>query len=540
MTDALALLVVVPIVLALAPIAIGRLWDRSGWVAAAVAALAHLGLSLSVARSVFATGRSSYAVGDFTPPFGIELVADGVSATLVLLVSAVTLGIVLYARTAGPHSSGFYSGLLLLTAGISGVFVTGDLFNLYVFIEITGLATYALVATGRSPAAAMASLKYLLVGTIGASLYLLGVGYLYISTGSLNMADLAELLPTVGYDSPLVLTGFGLIVVGLAVKTALFPLHTWQPDAYAESPDSVTAYISALVSTAAAYALFRIIYVVFTPAFDAAVPFALDTLVILASVSVVVGSVLAVLQSDLKRMLAYSSVAQFGLVIAGFAVINTTAATGGLVHLVGHAVMKAGLFVGVGALAGVAGGRTVDDLAGIADRAPVVSAAVAVLAFALVGVPPAVGFAGKWHIVLGAVEGGRPIVAAVAVVSTLLTLAYFARVIERMYFREAPALDDVAEEAAENAVAADGGSQSEPNDDEAATGDDPDAGDEADSDADIGADSDDDADLPSEIPSVSFEARLVVVAAAVGAVLLGLFASDLIAFVDPVLEVYFQ
>ncbi|MFC6871832.1 proton-conducting transporter transmembrane domain-containing protein [Halobellus marinus] len=540
MTDALALLVVVPIVLALVPIAIGRLWDRSGWVAAAVAALAHLGLSLSVARSVFATGRSSYAVGDFTPPFGIELVADGVSATLVLLVSAVTLGIVLYARTAGPHSSGFYSGLLLLTAGISGVFVTGDLFNLYVFIEITGLATYALVATGRSPAAAMASLKYLLVGTIGASLYLLGVGYLYISTGSLNMANLAELLPTVGYDSPLVLTGFGLIVVGLAVKTALFPLHTWQPDAYAESPDSVTAYISALVSTAAAYALFRIIYVVFTPAFDAAVPFALDTLVILASVSVVVGSVLAVLQSDLKRMLAYSSVAQFGLVIAGFAVINTTAATGGLVHLVGHAVMKAGLFVGVGALAGVAGGRTVDDLAGIADRAPVVSAAVAVLAFALVGVPPAVGFAGKWHIVLGAVEGGRPIVAAVAVVSTLLTLAYFARVIERMYFREAPALDDVAEEAAENAVAADGGSQSEPNDDEAATGDDPDAGDEADSGADTGADPDDDADLPSEIPSVSFEARLVVVAAAVGAVLLGLFASDLIAFVDPVLEVYFQ
>ncbi|WP_311171318.1 monovalent cation/H+ antiporter subunit D family protein [Halobellus ordinarius] len=520
MTDALALLVVVPIVLALAPIAIGRLWDRSGWVAAAVAAVAHLGLSLSVAGSVFATGRSSYAVGDYTPPFGIELVADGISATLVLLVSAVTLGIVLYARTAGPHSSGFYSGLLLLTAGISGVFVTGDLFNLYVFIEITGLATYALVATGRSPAAAMASLKYLLVGTIGASLYLLGVGYLYISTGSLNMANLAELLPTVGYDSPLVLTGFGLIVVGLAVKTALFPLHTWQPDAYAESPDSVTAYISALVSTAAAYALFRIIYVVFTPAFDAAVPFALDALVILASVSVVVGSVLAVLQSDLKRMLAYSSVAQFGLVIAGFAVINTTAATGGLVHLVGHAVMKAGLFVGVGALAGVAGGRTVDDLAGVADRAPITSGAVAVLAFALVGVPPAVGFAGKWHIVLGAVEGGRPIVAAVAVVSTLLTLAYFARVIERMYFRDAPAPAEVAEDAAETAVA-DGGSQSEP-----------DAGD--------GAESSIEDDPPSEIPSVSVEARLVVVAAAVGAVLLGLFASDLIAFVDPVLEVYFQ
>jgi multicomponent Na+:H+ antiporter subunit D len=512
MTDAIALLVVVPIVLSLAPIAVGKAWNRSGWVAAAAAALVHLGLSLTVAGQVFATGAFSYAVGDYAPPFGIELVADGVSATLVVLVSAVTLAVVLYARAAGPHTSGFYSGLLLLTAGISGVFVTGDLFNLYVFIEITGLATYALVATGRSPAAAMASLKYLLVGTIGASLYLLGVGYLYVSTGTLNMADLAATIPSVGYDSPLVLTGFGLLVVGLAVKAALFPLHTWQPGAYAESPDSVTAYISALVSTAAAYALFRVIYAVFTPAFDAAVPFALDALVILASVSVVVGSVLAVLQSDLKRMLAYSSVAQFGLVIAGFAVANTTAVTGGLIHLVGHAIMKAGLFVGVGALAGVAGGRTVDDFAGVAERAPIVSAAFAVLAFALVGVPPAVGFAGKWHIVLGAVEGGRWGVASVAIVSTLLTLAYFARVVERMYFQDAPAsgavadADASADAASDGVLASDGGSEA----------------------------------APSGESGVSIEARLVVVAAAVGAVVLGLFATDLVSVFEPVLEVYFE
>jgi multicomponent Na+:H+ antiporter subunit D len=355
----------------------------------------------------------------------------------------------------------------------------------------------------------MASLKYLLVGTIGASLYLLGVGYLYISTGTLNMADLAATIPSVGYDSPLVLTGFGLLVVGLAVKAALFPLHTWQPGAYAESPDSVTAYISALVSTAAAYALFRVIYAVFTPAFDAAVPFALDALVILAAVSVVVGSVLAVLQSDLKRMLAYSSVAQFGLVIAGFAIANTTAVTGGLIHLVGHAIMKAGLFVGVGALAGVAGGRTVDDFAGLADRAPVVSAAFAILAFALVGVPPAVGFAGKWHIVLGAVEGGRWGVASVAVVSTLLTLAYFARVVERMYFRDAPEAVDAdasADAASDGVLASDGGSEA----------------------------------TPSAGSGISTEARLVVVAAAVGAVVLGLFASDLVSVFEPVLEVYFE
>jgi multicomponent Na+:H+ antiporter subunit D len=516
MTDALPLLVVIPIVFALGPVAVGQVRPNAGWVAALAAAFAHLGLSVSVLATVLTAGRTSYAVGNYPPPFGIELVADGVSATLVVLVSVVTVATVVYARAAGPRSNTFYSELLILTAGISGVVVTGDLFNLYVFLEITGLATYALVATGRSPAAALASLKYLLVGTIGASLYLLGVGYLYISTGSLNMADLASLLPEVGYGSPTVLTGFALIVVGLSVKTALFPLHTWQPDAYAESPDSVTAYISALVSTASAYALFRVTYAVFTPAFDAAVPFALDTLVILASVSVVVGSVLAVLQSDLKRMLAYSSVSQFGLVVAGFAVVNQTATLGGLVHLVGHGVMKAGLFVAVGALATVAGGRTIDDLAGMADRAPIASAAFAVLAFALVGVPPAVGFAGKWHIVLGAVEAGRWIVAGVAVVSTLLTLAYFARVLERLYFRDAPA-PAVAEH--------------------------PDAAAAADADAALTADgsgSAGDADEPAAPPTVSTQARLIVVAAAVGAVVLGMFATDLISVLEPVVEVSFQ
>jgi multicomponent Na+:H+ antiporter subunit D len=522
MTDALPLLVVLPIVLALMPVVIGRFRANAGWIAAAVGSLVHLGLSASVLATVLTAGRVSYAVGGYVPPFGIELVADGVSATLVVLVSAVTLATVIYAHSAGPRSNTFYSELLILTAGISGMIVTADLFNLYVFLEITGLATYALVATGRSPAAALASLKYLLVGTIGASLYLLGVGYLYIVTGSLNMADLATLLPEVGYDSPLVLTGFGLIVVGLGVKTALFPLHTWQPDAYAESPDSVTAYIAALVSTASAYALFRVLYAVFTPAFDAAVPAALDVLVVLASVSVVVGSVLAVLQDDLKRMLAYSSVAQFGLVVAGFAVVNETATLGGLVHLVGHGVMKAGLFVAVGALATVAGGRTVDDFAGMADRAPVVSAAFAVLAFALVGVPPAVGFAGKWQIVLGAVEAGRWIVAGVAVVSTLLTLAYFARVVERLYFRDAPAAADVADHPdaaaaadADAALTADGSGSSGTN----GTAADP---------ADVA------------VPTVSTPARLLVVAAAVAAVVLGIFATDLVSVFAPVVEVSFQ
>ncbi|QOS11230.1 Mrp-type sodium/proton antiporter system subunit D3 [Haloferax gibbonsii] len=492
MTDALVLLVVVPIAASLFPVALGGRFERIGWFVAAAMGLVHLGLSATVAARVLDVGRISYAVGGFEPPFGIELVADGISAPLLVLVSLSTLGVLAYARRAGPHSNAFYSELALLTAGISGVFATADVFNLYVFLEITGLATYALVASGRSPSAALASLKYLFVGTIGASLYLLGVGYLYIMTGTLNMADLTEAVASVGYSSPAILTSFGLIVTGLLVKVAVFPLHTWQPGAYAESPDTVSAYISALVSTAAGYALVRIIYAVYTTEFLDEVSLAGDALVALASVSVVVGAVLAVMQSDLKRMLAYSSVSQFGLVVAAIGLANETALVGAVVHLVGHAVMKGGLFLTVGVFATGLGVRTVEDFAGLAAKAPVSSAAFAVLAFSMVGIPPAVGFVGKWNIVVGAVEAGAWSVAAVVVVSTLLTLAYFGRVIERMYF--------TAPEPEADAVSTDGG---------------------------------------NETVEVSFGMRAVVVVSAVAAVVLGVLGSDLITVIQPALEVYF-
>jgi len=444
MSETLALLVALPVLTALVPVVLGRIWQRAGWTVAFIGTVLHLALVVQLARAIRVEGTVSYAVGNFAPPIGIELVGDWISATLVGLVSIITLIVLIFERDRNDSSDAFYSELLLLTAGLSGIFVTGDLFNLYVFLEITGLATYALVATNPSPRAAVASLKYLLVGTIGASLYLLGVGYLYISTGTLNMADLSQQLAEVGYTSPLILTGFVLIMIGLGVKTALFPLHTWQPDAYTESSDSVTVHIAALVSTAAAYAIFRVTFAVFTPSFASAVPVALDALTIAALLSIILGSVFAIMQTNLKRMLAYSSVSQFGLVIVGVSVINETALVGSLVHLVGHAVMKAGLFIAIGGLSIVAGGYELEDMRGIAQRAPILSAGFAVLAFALVGVPPAVGFVGKWNIVLGAINSGDWIVAVVVVTSTLLTLAYFARVIERMYFNSPINIDQTA------------------------------------------------------------------------------------------------
>ncbi|MDR9431487.1 MAG: proton-conducting transporter membrane subunit [Natronomonas sp.] len=499
----LALLIAVPIVAATLPLLAGLKFEAVGWPIAALTAAVELALAGSVVRRVVAEGRFVHNLGGYPRTYGIELVVDEFSAVVISLIAVVTLVVVAYARRGGPRENAFYSAFLLLLGGLMGVGLTGDVFNMFVFLEIVGLATYALVAADRSARAALASLKYLIVGTAGASLYLVGVGFLLVATGTLNMTDLAATIPeTVGYTDPLIVASFCFVAVGLSVKAAIFPLHTWISDAYAESPDTVTAYISGLASTLGAYALARLVYVVYTPAFFEAVPLAGDALVAFATVSIVAGSVLAVIQSDVKRMLAYSSVAQFGMIVAAFGLATEQALVGGIVHLVGHGLMKTALFLGVGVIASAYGIRTVRQYANLGYRSPVAVAAIAALLLGLVGVPPSIGFLGKWYIAWGAIEAGAPIVAAVVLFSTLLTLLYVARLLETMYFQPA---DDI-----EGAVTADG------------------RGVRLLSDGGSGDDGD-------ERP-VSFGMVFVVAALSVAAVALGFAGPVFEAFLDPFLE----
>ncbi|GAA0235574.1 monovalent cation/H+ antiporter subunit D family protein [Haladaptatus pallidirubidus] len=453
MNDLAPLLVSIPIFGSIMVFLAGLVRSKSGWSIAALASLVQVGAAVALAVRAFGEQPVRYVVGGFTAPYGIELVIDGLSATMAVLVAVVALGVLGYARVAGPRSNSFYATYLLLVAGLTGMSITGDVFNMYVFLEITGLAAYALVASGRGGKSALAALKYLLVGTVGASLFLLGIGYAYVATGTLNMVDLSNQLAAVGYTSPLVQASFGLLVAGLFVKVAVFPVHTWQPAAYAGAPDSVSALISALVSTVAAYALMRIVFTVFTVDFLLENSLARTVLVAGAVVSIILGSVLAVTQTDIKRMLAYSSVSQFGLVVGAIAVANVSALTGAMIHLVGHAIMKGGLFLTTGLVANSTGDRTIDSYEGLAERSPVGAGVFGVLALAMVGVPPAVGFVGKWYIAVGAVEAEAWPLAVVILASTLLTLAYFVRIIERMYFRE-PAKPSSPVETAETESAA--------------------------------------------------------------------------------------
>jgi len=218
------------------------------------------------------------------------------------------------------------------------------------------------------------------------------------------------------------------------LKIAVFRLHTWQPDAYTYAPDTVSAYISALVSTTAAYALIRISFDVFTVDFFTANPLITDAVVLIASISIVVGSLLAAMQTEIKRVFAYSSVAQFGMIVVAIGLNSRTALLGAVIHLVGHGLMKATLFMGAGILSSAYGATTISDYAGLAKRSPITSGGIAVTGLALVGIPPSIGILGKWYIALGAVESGSWSVAIVIFISTLLTLTYVARIIETLYF----------------------------------------------------------------------------------------------------------
>jgi multicomponent Na+:H+ antiporter subunit D len=504
MSDLPALLVALPVIGSAVAFLVGLARTDTGWGVAVLALLGQVGGAAALTVEAFTDGPVRYVVGGFTAPYGIELVVDGLSATMVLLVAVVSLGVLAYARTAGPRSNPFYATYLLLVAGLTGVSVTGDVFNMYVFLEIMGLAAYALVASGERGESAIAGLKYLIVGTVGASLFLLGVGYAFVATGTLNMADMSTKLAAVGYTSPLVRAAFGLFVVGLFVKVAVFPVHTWQPTAYAGAPDTVSGLISALVSTVAAYALLRVVFTVFTVDFLAANPVARTLLVVAAAVSIVLGSALAVSGTELKRMLAYSSVSQFGLILGAAAVATETALTGAAIHLVGHAVMKGGLFLTVGLVATATGARAVSGYDGLGERMPGTARVFGVLALAMVGVPPAVGFVGKWYIALGAVEAEAWPLAVVILASTLLTLAYFARLIERMHFREPDALAGAAEV-------------------------DPDADPDAERVADVAADG-------AGPRAVSLGMYATVVAAAVLAVVLGAVAFEYGQLLEPTVE----
>ncbi len=402
-----------------------------------LAILASLFFSATCLWQSLQSGPIHYHLAGWDPPIGIELVLDPLSGFMATLVSGLGL---LAAFYSGPYFIGwsagrvgtFYSVYCLLVVGLQGIVITGDLFNLYVFLEISSLAAYALLSEGGSRAI-VAVFRYLLIGTVAASFYLIGVGYLYALTGTLNMADMASRLPN-AVDSPVLVVAASFIVIGLAIKAALFPLHGWLPDAYTFAPGPVIGFIAAVMTKVSAYALYRILYFVFDTAGGPREPIML--LGWAAVIAVVAGSLMALAQKDVQRMLAYSSIGQMGYIMLGIAIGTPLALTGALLHVLNHAVMKGCLFMAVNGIQWKLDVFRVKDFAGMAARLPLTMAAFTVAALSMIGLPPTAGFFSKYYLALAAIESGQWAFIVALVISSLLGAVYFFRVIERAYLME--------------------------------------------------------------------------------------------------------
>jgi len=389
-------------------------------------------------------GEVRYAFSGWTAPLGIEWVADGLASVILVLLSVLGLLGVVFTGPTSPKALGgrivhYYTLILLFFSALTGIVFAADFFNIFVFLEVAAISSYALigVAGGR---ALFAAFRYLILGTIGASIYLLGVSYLYAVTGTLNMADMADKLPFL-LGSKALVGGLLFIFIGLGIKMALVPFHSWMPEAYAYAPDSVSPIMASLLTKIVLLAWVRIIYWVLNASiaiFDIPI---LQLVAVLGALAAVIGASLALAQRDIKMMFAYGGVSHIGIILIGIGQGNQTGFVGGIFYLLNDAVMQAALFF----IAGVAfyqyGVRTIDDLGRVGKQAPWLTGSLIVVALGMIGLPPTGGFFGKWNIILGALEASNYVSVAAVLLSTLLTLAYFVKLFEGIFRQTSTGLD---------------------------------------------------------------------------------------------------
>jgi multicomponent Na+:H+ antiporter subunit D len=443
MAHAAVLMVVGPLIAACAAMLSPN--ARWAWMIAVGGSIFAFWMALCVAGEVARNGVVTYSMGGFAPPLGIAFRIDALGVTLALLISGLAVAISLYsghtldAEVRAAKHTLVQSGFLLAQAGLLGMSATGDAFNAFVFLEIASIGTYALIAigAGRDRRALPAAFNYLIMGTVGATFFVIGVGFLYAATGTLNMADMSARLATLTSDRA-ALTGFAFIVVGLGLKAAIFPLHGWLPGAYAHAPSMIAAFLAGTATKAAIYLLIRFIFVIFGAHLSFTQAFLEWVLAPLAATALIVCSAQAIFQVELRRMLAFSSVAQVGLILLGVAIASPAAIAAGLLQLIAHALMKSAMFTALGGIAISGHQARLTDFAGAGRAAPWTLIAFAIAALSLIGVPFTLGFLAKWRLIEAAIGANWIWAAGVIALGSLLSLLYVGRILEVMFFRSLP------------------------------------------------------------------------------------------------------
>ncbi len=445
-----------PVMLVVLPIIIAALCavmpsEKMAWGATLATTLFCTFLSISVLAQVLSTGVIDYALGGWEPPLGIAFRLDGLNAPILLLISLIGVFCSLYGYRSVPNEvepkkrAPFYAAFLVCFSGLLGMVVTGDAFNVFVFLEVSSISTYVLVAMGasRDRRALNAAFNYLILGSIGATFFVIGIGFLYMETGTLNMLDMAAKLAEAGPSSRVTQVAFAFIVVGLGLKLAMFPLHLWLPGAYAYSPSMITAFLAATATKAALYLLMRFVFTVFDPSAD----FIVSTLAWILAVTGVIGmfaaSLQAIFQTDARRTLAYSSVAQVGYMLLGIGMGTALGVQAGYLHLINHAMIKGCLFLCLGAFWFQFGITRISDFTGLGKTMPLTMSAFTLGGLSLIGVPLTAGFQSKLALLNAAADVGWWWAVGAIVVSSLFALIYIGRMLEAAWLHERPQLDGV-------------------------------------------------------------------------------------------------
>tara|TARA_B100000767_G_scaffold153721_1_gene144535 strand:- start:502 stop:1998 length:1497 start_codon:yes stop_codon:yes gene_type:complete len=383
----------------------------------------------------------SYALGNWLPPLGIEYIIDHVSIIPIIIISGIGFLATLFAFKIMPSELGkssiskTYGLWLLAISGLIGLVTTGDAFNLFVFLEISSLASVALVAMGakQDRQALIAAYNYLIIGAVGATFYVIGVGLLYAITGTLNMADITNKLALME-DNRALIAGFGFMIVGIMVKAAVFPLHIWLPRAYAYAPSAVSILLAATATKASLYILARILFSVFLPTEDL-VSFTLTYIILPLSIfAMFAGTIMAIYEKDIKRLLAHSSIAQIGYITLAFSIGTKSSVAAGFIHMSNHALIKGGLFMAITSISYYIQKRvTIDNLSGLGKAMPITFFCFIICSLSLAGLPLTAGFISKLYLIKSAISSEGLWLSFMILFSSALSLIYLWKMIEALW-----------------------------------------------------------------------------------------------------------